>query len=269
MNQVHPNFHSRSSTNSSILNPNPQGPQAFLVTYQCSVCTQHYQLEVQSNLWYKFLKHVCPHCQMVQIPLVDVNFLQNALDLDPNTRPLYSSTPTHEIAEVEFDAMDEQFFLLDLHTEEVLFLITRKVSIVQRSKHSTPQIISRLIELADKISMKSFALVIHSQRCHDELHNHQNQNPNSQSPSLSSTSTSSCSHVPYYRNQTTSSFYTQNHTGIFRSHPSERQERLCAYCRYLLLHVQQCKDPHCPIDYCSVFKDILEYRALFSKLHGQ
>ena len=44
---------------------------------------------VQENSWWAIYRHSCPHCGEVQVPRIDINAEQNAMELDVNVMALY------------------------------------------------------------------------------------------------------------------------------------------------------------------------------------
>ena len=67
--------------------PNPRKPRT--ADYTCSICNESYQLIVTDNPWWAVYTHECPACRKIQIPRIDINNVNNAIELDPNIVALY------------------------------------------------------------------------------------------------------------------------------------------------------------------------------------
>eukprot|EP00607_Mallomonas_marina_P000157 CAMPEP_0182428082 /NCGR_PEP_ID=MMETSP1167-20130531/21007_1 /TAXON_ID=2988 /ORGANISM="Mallomonas Sp, Strain CCMP3275" /LENGTH=403 /DNA_ID=CAMNT_0024610743 /DNA_START=34 /DNA_END=1246 /DNA_ORIENTATION=- len=57
--------------------------------YQCSKCSENYEITVEENSWWAIYVQECPHCNELQIPRIDINSSINAIESDPNMIALY------------------------------------------------------------------------------------------------------------------------------------------------------------------------------------
>jgi DNA-directed RNA polymerase subunit RPC12/RpoP len=139
--------------------------QPYQVVYQCSACYNSYKKTIVGNSWYALDKHECPHCHAQQIPSLDIDSPANARELDPNTSFFYSEDENSRgIEESEFNSIDEQYFTLDVLSEEVLFVVSKKSSLV-KTRGGSYEDYKKLIELVDKIDLKLFSLIDHCKKC--------------------------------------------------------------------------------------------------------
>jgi hypothetical protein len=143
-------------------------------------------------------------------------------------------------AGIEFNSLDEDFFTLDLRSHEVIFAVSKDFNFLSRPNGS-PKFLKRLLELADKIDFHCYALVDHARKCCD-----------TSLPDEPSSTMFMCS------------FSAADAAVSF--HPSQRQKEMCFFSKCLLAHASQCKNKCCPVDYCQVFRDVLEYQFLFARL---
>jgi hypothetical protein len=138
--------------------------QPYQVVYQCTCCFQSYNKVVVGNSWYSLDKHECPNCHSIQIPSLDIDSPENARELDPNTSFFYSEDETVGLEEAKFNEVDEEFFGFSELTEEVLFVVSKKSSLVKQ-RGGTYEQYKQLKELADKVDLKLFALMDHAKKC--------------------------------------------------------------------------------------------------------
>ena len=71
----------------SALVPYPRIPRT--AEYQCSNCSHNYSRIVADNPWWAVYRHDCPSCHTNQVPRIDINKEENAIELDPNVLALY------------------------------------------------------------------------------------------------------------------------------------------------------------------------------------
>jgi len=71
----------------NLIVPNPRKPRT--ADYTCSLCSEDYQVYVDSNPWWAVYNHECPKCKQSQIPRIDISASNNAIELDPNVIALY------------------------------------------------------------------------------------------------------------------------------------------------------------------------------------
>ena len=71
----------------NLIVPNPRKPRT--ADYICSLCSEDYQVHVDSNPWWAVYSHECPKCKQIQIPRIDISLGNNAIELDPNVIALY------------------------------------------------------------------------------------------------------------------------------------------------------------------------------------
>lgn len=141
---------------------------------------------------------------------------------------------------IEFNSLDEDFFTLDLRSNEVIFAVSKDFNFLNKPNGS-PKFLKRLLELADKIDFHCYALVDHAKSCCDTSL------PDEPSP------------LPMMM----CSFSAMEAASF---HPSQRQKEMCFFSKCLLAHASQCKNKCCPVDYCQVFRDVLEYQFLFARM---
>jgi hypothetical protein len=148
-------------------------------------------------------------------------------------------------ASCQFDTVDENFFTLDGYSEVMLFAITKRMSFLKpvTDKYSH-RATKRILELADKLNLTIYALVDHAESCADNSMPDQTDVASTFSPVSVATGAA----VPNF-------------------HPSERQKKFCYFAKRMLNHAKRCSsNGPCHAEYCQTFKDIIEYRFLFSRL---
>lgn len=236
-----------------------------LVTYQCSNCFENYQKEVVGNSWYTLRKDICPLCSKEQIPFIDIQVPKSAqreTKVDP--------TPISRSNLMRFNEVDEQYFTLPFALDEVLFLISKKLSIFEGKPGLTPEIRKRIIQLSNLVDWQCYALVLHAQQCLDP-------SLQGEAPSLSSseqldetiTALSNCA----TEDTAASSAFFPEVKKVPCSHPTTRQSQFCRFAKNLCQHCQLCStvqesasDKSCTIQYCSRFQEVLEYQRLFHQI---
>lgn len=263
----------------------------YLVTYQCSLCCESYQKYVLGNSWYLLRKDVCPFCCQPQIPYIDIELPGNAREMDPNTEFLYTDEPLPQLDQLDFDKGDDQYFTLPLTSDEILFLVSRKLSILKEKPRITIEIAKRLVELAKRINLDSFALIYHTQHCSSCVITPEqavvdqwvslpaiclpaNQTMDEEMFSLRTYDSDKDQNSPrleeYHVEEQITSRTTASTTMTIEKHeghPSERQANLCKFTKEMLLHCQYCTAASsCHVYRCNQFRDILEYQHLFYQI---
>jgi hypothetical protein len=147
---------------------------------------------------------------------------------------------------IDFNSLDEQYFTLDSFSDEVIFAISKNFGFLRKNTGRSPKFLKRLLELADKINFRCMALITHAKLCQD------NTLPDELPISVSGEDLILC---------TTSSF-----NAAILAHPTMRQKELCFFSKCLLSHATNCKNKCCPVDYCQIFREVLEYQFLFSRI---
>jgi hypothetical protein len=143
----------------------------------------------------------------------------------------------------QFDLIDEEFFTLDGYSGEILFSITKRMSFLRSATDKYSQrSIKRILELADRLDLTIYALVDHAESCPDNSVPDESDVIHSFSPIEAAAAA-----VPHY-------------------HPTERQKKFCYFAKSMLAHAKGCNIIPCQAEYCQAFKDIIEYRFLFSRL---
>jgi hypothetical protein len=148
---------------------------------------------------------------------------------------------------IHFDSTDEDFFTLNGYSDEILFAVSKNLTFLKRAtnKYSSKSL-ARILELADQLDFSLFALVEHARTCPD-------QSLPGEADDLF------CSFSPI-------NAAAASATGVTHFHPTRRQKEFCYFSKCILEHSKHCRNQACPVEYCHVFKEIIEFRYLFSNL---
>jgi hypothetical protein len=122
----------------------------------------------------------------------------------------------------------------------MIFAITRRTSFLKPATDKYSQKSTRrILELAENLDLTIYALVDHAETCPDDS-------------------------VPDESDPIDDFLPAEGDMNY--CHPTERQKKFCYFAKCMLAHAKGCNNKPCPAEYCQAFKDIIEYRFLFSRL---